>query len=487
MNKLIAVPAFAIAFGAIASNDTHAAVALTRPVHVQAVTPDSVTIVWHTQDPLDAVVEFGRTLDYGRTAESKTLLQMHAITLHRLESGVQYYYRVRSGGEILCQGPDYFFRTLPDKRTTRLRFLAFGDSGKGTAAQFSLVPAMKAARPDFMVHTGDVIYNSGEAKDFDPKYFVPYADLLRNTPVWLSLGNHDYATLSGQPYLDAFWLPRNNPAQNERYYSFNYGQAHFAILDSNGAIDSTAMRWLDRDLAEATTLWKFAVFHHPPYSCGLHGSDVYVRNRFAPILERHGVDIVFTGHDHDFQRSHPLRAGSVVDGSNPASYRNPDGVIYVVTGGGAASRATSSSCAFTARAIAATHFTQIDIDGAILDLNAVDATGQVLDSIRIDKTPETSAGDSTAAAALLPNAPNPFNPSTLLRYELSLPSPVRLEIFDLAGRRVRSLVHAEQPIGQHRVLWDGRDAIGARVASGIYMVRLQTDATTVSRKILLAK
>ena len=67
--------------------------------------------------------------------------------------------------------------------------------------------------------------------------------------------------------------------------------------------------WLKDDLANATTTWKFAVLHHPMYSCGLHGSRTDIRAQLAPIFEMYGVDIVFCGHDHDYQRSHPMRAG----------------------------------------------------------------------------------------------------------------------------------------------------------------------------------
>ncbi len=469
---------------ALISGSAQATVTVTRSVSVQAVEADSVTLVWQTQQPTDSRVEFGPTLDYGRTADAKQLVREHVVTLHRLAAGETYFYRVRSGGEILFEGPDYRFRTLPDKRTTRCRFLAFGDSGKGTAAQHSLVPSMIAAQADFAVHTGDVIYPLGEADEFDSKYFEPYRDLIRNTPVWLSMGNHDVMTSNGQPYLDAFHLPRNDRDGSERYYSFTWGQVHFLILDSNGIISADELEWLEADLAGTTTLWKVAVFHHPAYSCGLHGSSEYPRNRFAPLFERYGVDLVLSGHDHHYERTYPMLQEAISDTAQ-SDYRNPEGVIYVVTGGGAGPRETSTSCEFTAFGLAATHFTQVDVDGPRLALQAVDANGRVLDRITIDKSPEAGLGN--AHADLLPNVPNPFNPETRVRYALRQPGPVRVAIYDLAGRLVRELVHAEQPVGQYQVLWNGRDGRGNAVASGVYVLRLETDGPPIARKLLLAK
>lgn len=466
-----------------------AEIAVTRPVNVTAVTADSATIVWHTATPTTDCVEYGPTLAYGMSAETKVPTLEHAVTLHRLVPGQLYYYRVRCDGETLSEGPDYRFRSLPDKRTTRCRFIAFGDGGRGNATQLSLVPGLVAAEADFALHTGDVVYPLGEAEDFDPKHFFPYAPLLRNTPLWLSLGNHDYGTNDGQPYLDAFFLPRNNPAGTERYYSFDWGQVHVVILDSIAFDDPAQLAWLEADLAAATTTWKFAVFHHPLYSCGMHGSSTSVRNRFAPILEAHGVDIVLNGHDHDYQRSFPMRDGVAYDVAQSPHFLRPQGIVYIVTGGGAGVRPTSSSCEFTAVAVSATHFTQVDVDGTFLHLRAIDTAGQMLDEMTIDKSPapDSSAAAPALAAWLLPNVPNPFNPSTWLRYELSTPQQVHLAIYDLMGRRVRQLTQGAQPAGPHQVFWDGSDDRGTGVGSGIYLVRLQASEARTTRKILLAK
>lgn len=478
--------------GLLRVDGVQATVVVTRPVHVQAVTPDSVTIVWHTQAPASAAVDYGLTPDYGRTAHSKVPAARHAVTLQRLQPNETYFYRVRCDAETLYAGPEYRFRTLPDKRTTRFRMLVWGDSGRGDAAQYSLVPVMESMAPDFMIHVGDLIQTDGAPETFDPFYFVPYRNLLRNTPVWPVLGNHDVMTADGQPFLDAFLLPRNNPQGDERYYSFNYGQAHFVALDTNRGLPPETLDWVTKDLATTTTTWKFAYMHHPMYSCGVHGSSRWARDRLAPVFEAHGVDVVFSGHDHDYQRSHPMRNGSPVGADQAPRFVTPNGILYIGTGGGSTVRPASSSCGFTAKAISRTHCTVVDVDGSFLRLRALDVDGNVLDEITIDKSPQlrgaAQPGTRRAEARLLPNTPNPFHPTTLLRYELFDRLPVEIFIHDLRGRRVCAFPPVDrQAPGVHALRWDGRDGRGHRVASGAYVVTLRAGPTAVRRKIVLAQ
>jgi len=484
----------AVALGAwwFGAASLQAAVVVTRPVHVQASTQDSVTIVWHTEQPTFAAVDYGPTLKYGLSAQSKIAARQHAITLHRLSPDQTYYYRVRCDAETLVAGPAYHVRALPDKRTSRVRLLLWGDSGRGDAAQYSLIATMEAADPDLMIHVGDLIQTDGAASRFDPFYFLPYRNLLRSIPVWPVLGNHDALTADGQPFLDAFFLPRNNPAGDERSYSFNYGQVHLLAIDTTRPFEPGFLAWVADDLASATTTWKFAYMHHPMYSCGMHGSSRSVRDLLAPIFEAHGVDMVFSGHDHDFQRSHPMRAGVPVGAGQGPTFVAPDGIFYIGTGGGSTVRPTSSSCDFTAVAVSRTHCTVLDIDGASLRLRALGVDGSTIDEITIDKSGDGGGGVARTGALgsrarIHANTPNPFNPSTVLSYELRDAAPVYLSIHDLRGRRVSAFSLDHQPAGLHSLLWDGRDSGGRRVASGIYIVRLRSGAAEATRKIVLAE
>ena len=123
-------------------------------------------------------------------------------------------------------------------------------------------------------------------------------------PLFPTPGNHEYVTNQGQPYLDNFYLPANNPEGTERYYSFDWGPVHFVSLDSNCAIGlaspdrctlAAQKSWVAQDLAATQRPWKVAFFHHPPWSSGEHGSQLTMRREFGPLFEQYGVDLVLTG------------------------------------------------------------------------------------------------------------------------------------------------------------------------------------------------
>src|SRR6185295_20144081 len=158
-------------------------------------------------------------------------------------------------------------------------FLVIGDSGTGGATQLALRDRMLATPADFILHSGDMVYDDGAAKDFDPKFFRPYGDLVRKMVLWPSLGTHDIHTSTGRPWRDAFWTPANNPAKSENYYSFDYGNAHVVVLNSNGNLGpgDPQVVFLDSDLAASNALWKFVVFHHSIYTSGEHTSALGIR------------------------------------------------------------------------------------------------------------------------------------------------------------------------------------------------------------------
>jgi hypothetical protein len=158
-----------------------------------------------------------------------------------------------------------------------------------------------------------------------------YPTMLRKTPFWSCLGNHETAQardfVDTYPYFDIYTLPTAGEAGGvasgtEHYYSFNYGNIHFIALDSmtaSRAVDnpSTAgvnedgpmAAWLRNDLQSNTATWTIAFWHHPPYTKGSHNSDVEdqlveMRQNFLPILEGAGVDLVLTGHSHIYERSY---------------------------------------------------------------------------------------------------------------------------------------------------------------------------------------
>ena len=224
-------------------------------------------------------------------------------------------------------------RTSPSPpRLLRARTIAFGSGRWATAVRERRTrptPLPRCVRTvgenqfpvELMVHMGDVAYRDGLDSEFQDNHFKPYADLLRNTVCWPSLGNHDGHSASGPagtgPYFDAFVVPADGEAGGvasgtESYYSFTVGRVHFLALntyDEDRAPDGDMADWIRRDLAAVDSVdWIIAFFHHPPYSKGSHDSDteqrmVEVREWLMPVLDDGGVDLVFAGHSHTYERS----------------------------------------------------------------------------------------------------------------------------------------------------------------------------------------
>ena len=351
---------------------------LVRGPYVMSPTASSVTIAWATDLPADGRVEYGGTAGHGASASIPGPTTHHAVTLAGLTPGTTYHYRVASGGRVLADG--HTFRTAKDDRDPHFTFAVLGDSGRGGPPQYAVANRIRAIQPDFVLHTGDVVYPAGEASDFDRKYFRPYRHLVAGIPFFLSLGNHDVATASGQAYLDAFHLPSNNPEGTERYYSFEYGNARFIALDTNQPLGpgGAMYTWLVRELARPRKLWTFAFFHLAPYSSGVSGSSLPVRQVWGPLFERAGVAVVFSGHNHTYERTLPIRE------FEPGSA----GVVYVVTGGGGGTLHAVGRNVWTAHSASVYHVVRAEVRDCVLELQAVTTDGAIFDRATIDRCGE---------------------------------------------------------------------------------------------------
>ena len=341
-------------------------IALARGPYLQSVTATSAIVIWRTDRPGNSRIDYGVD-DYARSIELPGPTTEHVVTLTDLITGTEVLYRISTNGVELANGS---FRTAPGPDRP-FSFTVVGDSGTGIEAQYEVADRMAALDPEFVLHTGDVVYPDGEADGYDPFFFQPYQALASRAPIFPTLGNHDYHTEDGQPYIDAFYLPHNNPANTERYYSFDWGNAHFTALDFNTGPDAKQLDWLKNDLASTDKAWKIVFYHQAIYSSGPHGYEKWVEDRrqlLAPIFEQNGVDVVFNGHDHDYERTQPI-----------------NGVLYVVSGGGGGPLYPVIPQSFSAYAEATYHTVFVTIDGCTLTLQAIKPDGTVFDSTTLSK------------------------------------------------------------------------------------------------------
>lgn len=258
-----------------------------------------------------------------------------------------------------------------------VRFALIGDNGTGQRPQYQVAEEMmkihEAFPFDFALMLGDNIYGGKSAADFKLKFEDPYSKLLdAGVKFYASLGNHDDTN-------ERFYKPFN--MDGKRYYVFKRGNAAFFALDSN-YMDPEQLTWLDQQLKSSNATWKICFFHHPLYSHGkFHGPDLDLRKRLEPILIRNGVQVVFTGHEHVYERLKPQQ-----------------GIYYFVLGNSGELRPHNlKPSTDTAKGFDTDQsFGIVEIVGTQLYFQTISRTGETIDSGMIDAG--SNASTRTAAA-----------------------------------------------------------------------------------------
>ncbi len=303
---------------------------LARGPYLQMDNSSAITLRWRTNIPSDSQVRYGNAPgNLSNTATDPRVTTEHEIRLTGLQPETTYFYAIGSTVASLTTGEaNTFFRTTPAPGANRpTRIWVLGDCGTANSNQFAVRDGYYNSPQyrfnDLILLLGDNAYNIGADTEYQAAIFDMYGAILRQSPLWSCLGNHDVAQATSgsytNPYFDIFTFPTNAeaggyPSSTERYFSWDRGDIHFVSLDSqtNDASSRAAMvTWLQNDLAANTRRWLIAVWHHPPYTKGTHDSDseeqlIWTRNNLVPLLENYGVDLVLTGHSHVYERSYFL-------------------------------------------------------------------------------------------------------------------------------------------------------------------------------------
>ena len=424
-----------------------------RAPYLQLATENSIRIVWRTEREITPVVRYGkdpanlamlskpenivtRTTDKGQSGGAPPLhsapdgTRQFEATISGLEPATTYYYSIHDGEKRLTsETPGYRFKTHPAPGTSSpLYFWVVGDSGTGGDNQAKVHTAMrdynKAQKKqlDLYIHVGDMAYGSGTDTEFSKRFFQMYEPTLRNTVCWAAMGNHEGKTSKGKdgtgPYYDAYICPTQaeaggSPSGKEAYYSFDFGNVHFVVLDSHD-LDrrpgGAMARWLKADIEKTKAEWLIAYFHHPPYTKGSHDSDkegqlIEMREHIMPILEGGGVDIVFTGHSHIYERSMlidgayqtPTTAKGVIldDGDGgpkgDGAYRKSkglvphNGTIQVVAGHGGTRVSRKGTMPIMRKILVENGSVLVSVQGDTLSAKMLNLDATVRDSFAITK------------------------------------------------------------------------------------------------------
>lgn len=306
------------------------------------------TITWQTDSAAKGQIRYAEMVDHlaslsgGKIIDAamqeittnKGIRYVHSVTINGLRPGSYYMYQAGSGA-VWSEARQ--FKTAPAS-AGQFSFLIFGDSQSTDYDVWGLT-LHKAAESNpaavFAGHVGDLVDVGQDYAEWDA-WFIRTRGIFESLPLMPAVGNHETYTPERKlspPVLfkELFTLPRNGPQLlAEQAYSFDYGDAHFVVLDSQVGEQrqfypdmlERQERWLDKDLSQTQKRWKIVFLHRPPYDNKSFQDNVAVRNAFTPLFDKHKVDIVFSGHDHVYARTYRLRGGK------PDS----DGTVYVAAG-----------------------------------------------------------------------------------------------------------------------------------------------------------
>jgi uncharacterized protein (TIGR03437 family) len=383
--------------------------------YLQDVRDDRATVMWAARGAGAGRVRYGKAGDEVRTAPSTVsilprertglaeTLYLHRAVLEGLEGGARYRYTVLLDGEEVAAPGETSFVT-PGGSVSR--FLVIGDTGDGQAAQRRLAGRLAAEHAEVLLHTGDIAYWDGTFLQFEERFFGIYASILTRMALFTTPGNHDYGEQDAFPYRTLFAPSTDGvPAEGrQRYYSFDWGNAHFAVVDTNTplerAVEGTGrmLAWLEHDLRLTRQPLRIVLLHHTPFPASAHKENdlvsALVRQYVTPVVERAAVHLVLAGHEHVYQRTHPRFQGVF----------SPDGVgtVYVTTGGGGSQHYDPQRQPFAAAAMGGSHALRLETGPASIRLEAFGPDSQVFDRAVISALPVVEGDAVVNAASGLP-------------------------------------------------------------------------------------
>ncbi|MBG87813.1 MAG: metallophosphoesterase [Verrucomicrobiales bacterium] len=344
-----------------------------------------MTVMWESTHPdRPAVLRYGVDEKVAQRIEKASVSgAVSEARINGLQPDTQYFYRVEltpmpDGEPVLSNLRT--FRTAPPNRTP-FSFAVISDTQGNPKVSGTLAGFAWEQRPSFLLHPGDLVSEGPVKNEWVSEFFATMNPVVSRVPFFPVLGNHER---DAQFYYDYMSLP-----EPEYYYTFRWSNAQFFMLDTNKELGPGSVQhaWLERVLRESTADWKFVCHHHPPYSSDENDfGNLWKSNQsthgdrrprqLTDLYDKHGVNIVFNGHIHSYERTWPIRAGKPVD---------RQGTIYLITGGGGGGleRPAPSRPGFSNYVRRGHHYCMIHINGRLLEYRAYDLEDRMFDTFSL--------------------------------------------------------------------------------------------------------
>ncbi len=263
----------------------------------------TMTVVWLTKEPSETVLKYGGSINNLNTIKDGLLTNLHIVPIKDLESDTKYYYKIPNFSD-----DTFWFRTAPEGSKS-FNFTAISDTHAGYSDSHfeDVIDTMKNYDYDFIVHAGDAMGGASVNLTEWHTFFQSMVDQAKNHPFMIALGNHEYSgDIFGKNFK--YFFPYDYVEDWGHYYSFDYSNAHFVMLDVfqnlldwGGFLSEAQESWLRKDLKENKDKWLFVVMHASIYSTSDFNMNHKLEAQLAPIFYENEVDVVLSGHDHDYE------------------------------------------------------------------------------------------------------------------------------------------------------------------------------------------
>ncbi|NOZ63254.1 MAG: T9SS type A sorting domain-containing protein [Calditrichaeota bacterium] len=356
----------------------------------------------------------------------------------------------------------------------------------------------------FIINVGDVV-SDGTVKSLWDTWQRACDDVLGGTgqdqtpPKYMAVpGNHDNTeTSSGLANWNTYLPGQKNLYGNDgKYFYFDYEDARFILLDSDKSpIDGPQFTMMKNAIENNPQKWLILVWHHPIFDFGPKHYEQEIHQTWGVPLYQNGCDLIFNGHAHYYVRTKKL----LLNGQKNPPLDSLKGIPQIVTGNGGAPLYSvnpneDGNGYMVAKYIAQYGYTELTFSGDTLRLRHILKDGTVFDQTYYTPNPKPSQsavrfpeGTQPAHFQLFQNYPNPFNASTSIRFHLRQSCPVTLNIFNLNGEIVQTLIDGNYSPGNYQIIFNAENVHGAPVASGIYFYQLKAGTEIRNRKMNLLR
>lgn len=378
------------------------------------------------------------------------------VLLSDLAPKTKYFYKVFGDSNNYKTGAFYTGALGDDNKVS---FYAYGDTRSNPGIHDKVMETLTGdmeQHPEmqtFIISTGDLVDDGDTEADWDEEFFSPYFEyiqqMLANLPYVNAVGNHE-----GQGVLFDKYFPYPMFVSERFYYSFDYGPAHFTVVDqfTEYSPGSPQYDWLINDLASTSKPWKFILLHEPGWSAGAHSNNIQVQNVIQPLCKEYVVQFVLTGHNHYYSRA------------------NVEGIFHITTGGGGAPLYTPDAGKPKIVKVSKTnHFCKIEIDGDSLTFTAINKDGSIIESFRAGQIPDAVIEKPEN----LPDSFKVFSQNNSIKVINKDHISGSFSVYDNWGRKI-----FEDQL-------NGRESNAKINVHGIYFVRINFGGKQIVKKVLV--